>query len=88
MDNYHVIGLMSGTSLDGLDIAYCVIEGEGHNSNVRVQAFETIAYNDAFKAEIKSVFSKKQVDLEKLCLLNPWIAREQAAMINTFLIAL
>lgn len=81
----HIIGLMSGTSLDGLDIAYCVIEGEGHNSNIRVQAFETIAYNDEFKAEIKSVFSKKQVDLEKLCLLNPWIARKQAAMINTFL---
>lgn len=81
----HIIGLMSGTSVDGLDIAYCLIEGEGTSSNIQVLAFETIAYNNDFKTEIKSVFSKKQVDLEKLCLLNPWIAKQQATMINTFL---
>ncbi len=81
----HIIGLMSGTSVDGLDIAYCRIEGEGHDTNIQVLAFETIAYDPDFKAEIKSVFSKKEVDLEKLCLLNPWVAQQQAAMINGFL---
>lgn len=81
----HIIGLMSGTSVDGLDIAYCRIEGEGHATKIQLLAFETIAYQPDFKAEIKSVFSKKQVDFEKLCLLNPWVAKQQAAMINTFL---
>ncbi|NCU03177.1 MAG: anhydro-N-acetylmuramic acid kinase [Chitinophagaceae bacterium] len=81
----HIIGLMSGTSVDGLDIAYCSISGEGHSTVITLTAFETIAYNPDFKAEIKSVFSKKEVDLEKLCLLNPWIAQQQAAMINLFL---
>lgn len=81
----HIIGLMSGTSLDGLDIAYCVIEGEGSNTRLNLHAFETIAYTADFKAEVKSVFSKKQVDLEKLCLLNPWVAQQQAAIINAFL---
>lgn len=81
----YIIGLMSGTSVDGLDIAYCRITGEGHETNIELLAFETIAYNADFKAEIKSVFSKKEVDLEKLCLLNPWVAQQQAAMINTFL---
>ncbi|TWI80229.1 anhydro-N-acetylmuramic acid kinase [Lacibacter cauensis] len=81
----HIIGLMSGTSVDGLDIAYCRITGEGHETNIELLAFETIAYDADFKAEIKSVFSKKEVDLEKLCLLNPWVAQQQAAMINTFL---
>lgn len=80
-----IIGLMSGTSVDGLDIAYCTISGEGHDTVIEVTAFETIAYDPDFKAEIKSVFSKKEVDFEKLCLLNPWIARQQAAMINAFL---
>ena len=81
----HIIGLMSGTSVDGLDIAYCRISGEGHDTSVEILAFETISYQPDFKAEIKSVFSKKEVDFEKLCLLNPWIAKQQAAMINTFL---
>lgn len=81
----HIVGLMSGTSVDGLDIAYCRIEGEGHNTIIQLLAFETIAYEEDFKAEIKSVFSKKEVNLEKLCLLNPWVAQQQAAMINAFL---
>jgi anhydro-N-acetylmuramic acid kinase len=81
----HIIGLMSGTSVDGLDIAYCTISGEGHDTAIELTAFETIAYEPDFKAEIKSVFSKKEVDFEKLCLLNPWVAQQQAAMINTFL---
>jgi anhydro-N-acetylmuramic acid kinase len=81
----HIIGLMSGTSVDGLDIAYCRISGEGHNTSIELLAFETISYEPDFKAEIKSVFSKKEVDFEKLCLLNPWVAQQQAALINTFL---
>lgn len=80
-----IIGLMSGTSVDGLDIAYCTISGDGHDSAIELTAFETIAYDPGFKAEIKSVFSKKEVDFEKLCLLNPWVAQQQAAIINTFL---
>ncbi|MEJ8843173.1 anhydro-N-acetylmuramic acid kinase [Lacibacter sp. H375] len=80
-----IIGLMSGTSVDGLDIAYCTISGEGHDTKIELTAFETIAYDPDFKAEIKSVFSKKEVDFEKLCLLNPWVAQQQAAMINSFL---
>ena len=81
----HIIGLMSGTSVDGLDIAYCRISGEGHSTNIELLAFETISYEPDFKAEIKSVFSKKEVDFEKLCLLNPWVAKQQAAMINAFI---
>lgn len=80
-----IIGLMSGTSLDGLDIALCNISGHGHDTNVEVAAFETIPYDAAFKAAVRSVFSKKEVNLEQLCLLNPWIALQHADMINSFL---
>ncbi|MCG8399874.1 anhydro-N-acetylmuramic acid kinase, partial [Bacillus atrophaeus] len=47
--------------------------------------FETVPYSHQFKQAIQSVFSKKQVDLEKLCLLNSWIAEQHAGMINSFL---
>jgi anhydro-N-acetylmuramic acid kinase len=77
-----IIGLMSGTSVDGLDIALCSVEGSGAGTKISIDYFETVAYNDDFKKEVKSVFSKKEVDFEKLCLLNPWIALQHAAMIN------
>lgn len=79
--NRLLIGLMSGTSLDGLDIALCRIEGHDKNTRVEVLQFETIPYRLSFKKEIKKVFSKKKINLENLCLLNPWVAEIHAEMI-------
>lgn len=80
-----IIGLMSGTSLDGLDVALCSIEGQGINTKLKILKFETVSFDIDMKAEIKSVFSKKNVDLEKITLLNPWIALQHAAIINSLL---
>ena len=77
-----IIGLMSGTSLDGLDIALCRFKGSGTATQIEILFFESVPYDADFKKEIKSVFSKKNVDLEKVCLLNAWIAEKHAAMIN------
>ena len=77
-----IIGLMSGTSVDGLDVALCKCSGSGKTTNVDLIQFETIPYGEDFKTEIKSVFSKREVDLEKVCLLNSWIAEQHAAIIN------
>jgi anhydro-N-acetylmuramic acid kinase len=65
---------MSGTSLDGLDIALCRIEGSGTSTSASVLHFETRNYDAVFRNEVLDVFSRKQVDLEKLCLLNEQIA--------------
>lgn len=80
-----IIGLMSGTSLDGLDIALCRIEGFGQSTKLELLKFETVSYTEDLKNEIRSVFSKREIDLEKLCLLNPWIALQHAGMINNCL---
>ena len=77
----YIIGLMSGTSVDGLDIALCKVKGHGGNTKVEIVHFETAEYKNNFKAEIKSVFSKKEIDLEKLCLLNPWVGLQHAALV-------
>ena len=77
-----IIGLMSGTSLDGLDVALCRITGSGMATTIEVLQFETIAYKDNFKAAIKSVFAKRKVDLERVCLLNGWIAVQHGNIIN------
>jgi anhydro-N-acetylmuramic acid kinase len=67
------IGLMSGTSLDGLDIALCRFKGNGLQTAFELLEFITIPYTESFKNEVQQVFAKKLVDLEKLCLLNAYI---------------
>ena len=76
-----IIGLMSGTSVDGLDVALCRFSGTGMDTRIELLEFETVPYGSDFKDEIAAVFSKKMVDLQKLCLLNGWIARQHATII-------
>eukprot|EP01039_Chlorochromonas_danica_P020984 gene20984-25754_t len=67
------IGLMSGTSLDGLDVALCSFTGSGLNTRFRLLNFITIPYSENFKKEVQSVFARRDADLEKVCLLNAFI---------------
>ncbi|HWV71188.1 MAG TPA: anhydro-N-acetylmuramic acid kinase [Pseudosphingobacterium sp.] len=77
-----IVGLMSGTSLDGLDVALCKFSGVGMNTKIELLAFTTVPYDDDYKQEIASVFSKREVDLEKICLLNAWIGQHHGKMVN------
>ncbi|QSB26295.1 anhydro-N-acetylmuramic acid kinase [Flavobacterium sp. CLA17] len=77
-----IIGLMSGTSLDGLDIALCEITGAGGNTAVKILEFETISYSEDIKTEIRKVFAKKTVDFQHFALLNEWIGLLHAGMVN------
>ena len=67
------IGLMSGTSLDGLDIALCKFSESGTKTAFKLLQFITIPYEERFKKEVQEVFAKKQVSLEKVTLLNAYI---------------
>lgn len=77
-----IIGLMSGTSLDGLDIALCKIRGAGLQIELKVEQFCTLPYSADFQARVRAVFSKREVDLQTLTLLNPWIAQVHGQLIN------
>ena len=80
-----IIGLMSGTSLDGLDIAYCKVTGSGTDTGVELHAFRTIPYLPEDKKLIRKVFAQKRVDLAYLTLLHRYLASRHAAMVNRFL---
>ena len=77
----NIIGLMSGTSFDGLDIALCRFEGSGTDTLVKVLHFTTKAYDAAFKEELKSVFARKTADLQKITLLNAHIGTYYAELV-------
>jgi anhydro-N-acetylmuramic acid kinase len=59
---YKVIGLMSGTSLDGLDIAFCEFENEGRTWSYKILGAETVLYSEEWKHRLAS--------LEKATALN------------------
>jgi anhydro-N-acetylmuramic acid kinase len=81
----NIIGLMSGTSLDGLDIALCELSGSGLDTKIILKHFKTVAYTNDFKQRIKAIFSRHDVDLEQVCLLNAWVGEQHATMINNAL---
>ncbi len=80
-----IIGLMSGTSLDGLDIAVCLISGAGFETKITVEHFETIQFDTNFKAVLKKTCFKETISLRDLTLLNKNIATHHAAAVNTLL---
>lgn len=77
-----IIGLMSGTSMDGLDIALSQFSGSGADTKIELLEFKTADYSDIFRKQVKSIFSKKEVDLEMVCLMNEQVALTHAQLIN------
>lgn len=65
-----IVGLMSGTSLDGLDVALCRISGSGLATNVKLEAFQTWPYEASFKKRILEIFANTRINFQKLTELN------------------
>lgn len=76
-----IIGLMSGTSLDGLDVALCELAGAGTTTKATLLNFDTVAYTDDVKAEIRHVFAKQTIDFQHLAMLNEWLGILHAEMV-------
>jgi anhydro-N-acetylmuramic acid kinase len=76
-----IIGLMSGTSLDGLDIALCTLSGHGSDTKINLNRFVTMDYDESFKNEIREIFAKPQIEFARLTVLNVIIAEKHAELI-------
>jgi anhydro-N-acetylmuramic acid kinase len=66
MKQYRVIGLMSGTSLDGLDIAYCTFYKKDHHWSFDFHIGETVSYSPDWKARLKGAMELTGYDLSML----------------------
>jgi anhydro-N-acetylmuramic acid kinase len=65
-DSLRVVGLMSGTSADGVDVAIVDI----HGRDVRVRAFDTFPYPARVRREILSLCRPETARLDRICYYN------------------
>lgn len=77
-----IIGLMSGTSLDGLDIALCRIENAGKTTKISLEKFITMDYEDTFRTKVREIFAKRTIDQQLLSGLNAYVGITHAKLIN------
>jgi anhydro-N-acetylmuramic acid kinase len=54
MNRYHVIGIMSGTSLDGVDLAECIFEIQNERWIYSIINAETVSYSDNWKKRLSN----------------------------------
>lgn len=64
------VGLMSGTSLDGIDAALVEIYGQGKNTKVNLIEFITLSLPSDVKEEIKIACSEEKSSVDLICSLN------------------
>lgn len=82
MEKYNVVGVMSGTSLDGVDLAHVIFEVENGKWNFQILESQTISYSDEWVEKLKSAIS---LDHEGLEQINVSYTMLLASIINDFL---
>jgi anhydro-N-acetylmuramic acid kinase len=51
---YRILGIMSGSSLDGIDLAYCIFTTGGKRWTYRIEKARTIPFNDELHHQLKN----------------------------------
>lgn len=64
------VGIMSGTSLDGVDTVLVKIDGHGQSTQLEVIAYNEYPLSDDIVAKIKKACLAKQVSSDFICSLN------------------
>ncbi len=63
MKNHTALGIMSGSSLDGVDLAFCSLERKDKKWNYKIIQAETIPYNEEWKMILSELPKKSAVEL-------------------------
>ncbi|MFB0844054.1 anhydro-N-acetylmuramic acid kinase [Paenibacillus oleatilyticus] len=70
-----VVGLMSGTSLDGVDAAIVRIEGQGLDTKVELVHYTAVPYDDTLREKLKELCSLDRSNVAMVCGMNFYLGR-------------
>jgi anhydro-N-acetylmuramic acid kinase len=74
-----IVGLMSGTSADGITAAMVEVSGTDERTRMKLLAWKTYRYDDDFKARVFELFSPRTGSVNKICQMNFSLAERFAA---------
>lgn len=63
-------GMISGTSLDGIDVAICHIEGHARDAKIELVAFATVPYPTEVRAELLNLYEDSQNAIARISSMN------------------
>jgi anhydro-N-acetylmuramic acid kinase len=64
------IGMISGTSLDGIDVAICHIDGHAQQAAIELVAFDTVPYAPAVREELLNLYEDATNAIARICSMN------------------
>lgn len=62
-----IIGIMSGTSLDAIDVAMVRIQKHGLTAKVRLEHFHSFPYPPKIRAVVRDLFDPKRARIDDIC---------------------
>lgn len=64
------IGMISGTSLDGIDVAICRIDGHAQAAAIELIGCDTVPYPDAVRSGLLALYEDQRNAVARLCAMN------------------
>lgn len=70
-----IVGMISGTSYDGIDVALCDFSEKDQVIELKVLDFKSFPYEEKLHAEIASSMPPRSIDMERVCRLDTFIGQ-------------
>ncbi len=80
-----VVGLMSGTSVDGIDAALVEITGHGEAATVKLLAFDSYPFPPELRARVFRLFNPREARVDAICQLDFLLGEVFAAAVERLL---
>lgn len=80
-----VVGLMSGTSVDGIDAALVEIAGHGDAAAVKLLAFDSYPFPPELRARVFRLFNPREARVDAICQLDFLLGEVFAAAVERLL---